>query len=276
MFFRDSDGEFAAGLVEPKLSIFMPVHTAIPILLTSSVIAHDPGVALKNTASRIHHALESVAEWLRTCPEISLVLCDGSGFDFTELISLNFPSAKAECLSFMNDELTILKRGRGYGEGEIVRYAIANSRTIQSSGAFAKCTSKLWVTNYLELIQFWNGSLMLKGVFQNVFSIRKAPVFDYVDTRFYVASVETYNRLFLNAHFSIDQKKGYGLEQCFTDILLAKELHSVLTPVAPVIEGIGGGIGRAYKNPLKRRLKERLRLYLVRRNPLFMFLFIDA
>lgn len=251
-----------------------PVSRNIPVLLTSSVIALDPGVALKDTESRVRYALESVQEWLRISPELPLVLCDGSGFDFTELITQHFPGAKVECLNFMNDQAKVLEKGRGYGEGEIVRYALANSSTIQRAGAFAKCTSKLWVSNYGELMEIWNGSLLLKGVFLHVFSAFKKTAFNYIDTRFYVASVEVYTRLFVNAHLSIDQHQGHGLEQCFFDVVVQQQQQGVLTTRAPVIEGVGGGIGRAYQNPLKRRLKERLRLWLVRRNPAFQSLFI--
>jgi hypothetical protein len=251
-----------------------PTLQNIPILLTSSVIAHDPGVALKNTEARVRYALESVREWLRICPELQLVLCDGSGFDFTGLMAQHFPQAKVECLYFMNDQAMVLQRGRGWGEGEIVRHAIENSLTIRHAGAFAKCTSKLWVSNYLELLEVWNGSLLLKGVFLHVFSAVQKPVFDYIDTRFYVVSVATYTQLFVDAHLSIDQHRGHGLEQCFFEIVQKQQLQGILTARPPVIEGVGGGIGRAYQNPLKRRLKERLRSWLVRRNPAFYALFI--
>ncbi len=248
----------------------------IPVLLTSSVIAHDPGVALKDTQSRVRYALESVREWLRLSPELSLVLCDGSGFDFTGLMAQHFPGANVECLCFMNDQAMVLEKGRGWGEGEIVRHAIENSHTIKRAGAFAKCTSKLWVSNYFDLIEIWNGSLLLKGVFLHVFSAFQKTVFDYIDTRFYVVSVATYTQLFVDAHHSIDQRLGHGLEQCFFDAVQERKPQSFLTTRAPVIEGVGGGIGRHYKNPLKRRLKERLRLWLVRRNPAFKALFVSS
>jgi hypothetical protein len=253
----------------------MPMPYNIPILLTSSVVAHDAGVALKDTDARIHYAMESVKQWLRISPELPLVLCDGSEYDFTGLIAQHYPEAKVECLCFMNDHTMVLEKGRGWGEGEIVRYAIENSQTIRSAGAFAKCTSKLWVSNYLDLMEVWNGSLLLKGVFLHVFSAFQKTAFDYIDTRFYVVSVATYIQLFVDAHLSIDQHSGHGLEQCFLDVVQKQQQRGVLTTRAPVIEGVGGGIGRAYQNPLKRRLKERLRLWLVRRNTAFKAFFIN-
>jgi len=250
----------------------MPTAT-IPILLTSSVVAHDKAVALKDTEERIRLAVQSVEEWLKIDPQLPLVLCDGSSFDFSELVSRRFPQARIECLPFENKQELVRQYGRGYGEGEIVRYAARHSKLIAQAGCFAKCSSKLWVENFRECAQQWNGRLLLKGVFLNVFTPFRKTVFSYVDTRFYIASIDSYQRYFENAHLQIGKKKGYGLENCFHDILLEQGIKQALFPVAPVIAGVGGGIGTYYRNPLMRRLKEVLRLKLVRLHPAFRDLF---
>lgn len=238
--------------------------TRPPILLTSSVVAHDTGVALNDTQERTLLALESVREWLRIDPGLRLVLCDGSGFDFSELVADRFPQADIECLPFHNDAARVRQFGRGYGEGEIVRHAVKNSRFIAQAGCFAKCTSKLWVENYTECLAHWNGNMRFKGVFLDVFSPWKKAEFAYIDTRFYMVSCESYRRYFEDAHLQIRKEEGYGLEECFRDVVREQALTHILLPIAPVIAGVGGGTGAHYRNPLKRRLKEKLRVLLVR------------
>lgn len=245
----------------------------IPILLTSSVIAHDKGVALKDTDERTRLALLSVEEWLKIDPCLSLVLCDGSSFDFSPLVAQRFPQARIECLPFENQQDLVKKYGRGYGEGEIVRHALHHSRFIAEAGCFAKCSSKLWVENFKACVQAWNGRLLLKGVFLNVFSPFRKTEFSYVDTRFYIASKDVYTRYFENAHRKIGKRKGYGLENSFHDIVIEERLRHSLMGVAPVICGVGGGTGAYYKNTLLRRLKEDLRLRLVRTSAAFRDLF---
>jgi hypothetical protein len=245
----------------------------IPILLTSSVIAHDTRVKLKGQEDRIRLALESIAQWLRIDPELRLVLCDGSDFDFYSAVIEQFPQARIECLHFENNQAMVKQHGRGYGEGEIVKFALNNSAFIADAGCFAKCTSKLWVENFVECLKDWNGNFLFKGVFLNVFSISRRTVFSYIDTRFYVATVQNYNKYFSEAHLNIDAKSGYGLEDCFYAICVQSHLNEFIFRVPPIICGVGGGTGKYYKNTTLRILKERLRLKLVRMNSQFTALF---
>jgi len=240
-----------------------------PILLTSSVIAHDTKVALQDPIARTRLAMESVRQWRLVAPDSPLVLCDGSGFDFSQLVAAEFPDAAIECLFFENDREKVAAYGRGYGEGEIVRHAIEHSREIRSAGVFTKCTSKLWVENYQDCLRYWNGCGVFKGVFNNVFSPLTKTKFAYIDTRFYIVTVDFYQRYFLYAHHRINPPTGYGLEDCFQAIFLEKTLTGYLLPSPPVICGVGGGTGKYYKNTAVRRFKERLRYAIVRGWPEF-------
>lgn len=246
----------------------------IPVLLTSSVIAYDIGVALKNQKERTRLALESVEQWLSIDPLLPLVLCDGSNFDFSSVVLRKFPRARIECLHFENNQELVKQQGRGYGEGEIVRHAVNHSKFIAEAGCFAKCTSKLWVENYLECLNSWNGELLCKGVFLDVFSISRRTYFAYIDTRFYVASCSTYNKHFVDAHLQIERARGYGLEDCFYDVFAKFHLQNKLFNVPPRICGVGGGTGSYYKNTFLRDAKERLRLSLVKMNKRFTPLFV--
>ena len=246
----------------------------VPVLLTSSVIAYDTGVALKNQSERIRLALESVEQWLKIDPLLPLVLCDGSNFDFSSAVFRQFPLALIECLHFENNQELVKQQGRGYGEGEIVRHAINNSKFIADAGCFAKCTSKLWVENYLECLNAWNGELLCKGVFLDVFSLTRRTYFSYIDTRFYIASCSTYNKYFVDAHIKIDSQRGHGLEDCFYAIFAKFHLQNALLNVPPRICGVGGGTGQYYKNTLLRDAKERLRLGLIKLNKRFRPLFV--
>ena len=251
-------------------------HRSIPVLLTSSVIAYDRQVALTDQAERLALALASVEAWQRLAPQTPLVLCDGSNHDFTPEVRRAHPGARIECLAFENDQDQVRRQGRGFGEGEIVRHALQHSELIRQHGCFAKCTSKLWVSNFAECARHWNGQLLLKGVFQHALGWRRRTEFEYIDTRFYIASVDAYQRYFLDAHQAIDVAAGHGLEQCFHTIVCQQQLTGVLFPCAPVIQGVGGGTGLAYRNTRVRLLKEALRLAAVRRNPAFARYFSAA
>jgi hypothetical protein len=244
-----------------------------PLLLTSSVVVHDRGVKLTDPNERIRLALESVREWLRNAPDLRVVMCDGSGFDFSALVAEHFPGASIECLFFLNDEDLVRRHGRGYGEGEIVRHAINHSLFIAEAACFAKCSSKLWVENYAECLREWNGRMRFKGVFANVFLPWRKTELAYIDTRFYLISCADYRRYFEDAHKNIRKREGFGLEECFRDVIRDQKLAHLLLAVPPVIAGVGGGTGVYYRTSAKRRLKERLRVALIKAHSSFEHLF---
>jgi hypothetical protein len=129
------------------------------------------------------------------------------------------------------------------------------------------------VDNYAECLKNWNGSLLCKGVFLNVFSFFKKTVFAYIDTRFYVVSCPVYEKYFENAHLHIGTEQGKGLEDYFHEVFINNFIQHSLFSVVPVINGVGGGTGKYYKNSNLRRSKEKLRINLVRLNKSFRNLF---
>lgn len=243
-----------------------------PILLTSSVIAMDQSVHLKDEKLRIFHTLESIGKWLKVSPQNKYVLCDGSGFDFSSLVLENFPNAQIECLFLNNDPALIKAHGKGFGEGEIIRHALACSKTLHESQWFAKCTAKLWVDNFLECITEWNGRFLCQGFFSNTFSLKQSQL-KYIDTRFYLADAQVYKTYFSDAHIDIGGVGGLSIEDRFLEIAMREQLSGFLFDTPPIVCGVGGGSGKYYKDSKTRRLKEKLRSWIISHNSKFEPLF---
>ena len=243
-----------------------------PVLLTSCVIVSDHSVSLKDKDARIGLTLQSIQQWLAISPDLRLAICDGSNYDFSGVVLERFPGANIECLFFQNNSQMVGIYGKGYGEGEIVNYAIANSAYLKESDYFAKCTAKLWVENFFNCLSNWNGTCLLKGYFADVFSF-KPTRFDYIDTRFYLVSKLFYTQYLASTYLDVGGKRGLSLEHCFRNVILDNGFHKVLFNVPPVICGVGGGTGTYYKNNVKRKLKEAIRLRLVKGNKSFHSLF---
>jgi hypothetical protein len=113
---------------------------------------------------------------------------------------------------------------------------------------------------------------LLKGYFADVFSL-KPTRFDYIDTRFYLVSRSFYSKYLATAYLDVGGKRGLSLEHCFLDAVLEHGLSKILFNVPPVICGVGGGSGTYYKNNLKRRIKELVRLRMVINNRTYAHLF---
>ena len=247
--------------------------TVIPILITSSVTAHDRRVALTDKDERIFLTIESIKNWHLLAPDSPIVICDGSNFDFTELIREAVPAAKTECLKFQNNIDRVEQYGRGFGEGEIVKHAIQNSYLIKKYGAFAKCTAKLWVNNFNICKSFWNNKFLGKAVFIKERGFSKKIELQYIDTRFYISTIDFYTKYFWSAHEKINKSIGIGLEESFREILLKSGESNILFHIYPLINGVGGGTGKVYRNSWLREWKENRNLKIISDNFRYHHLF---
>lgn len=243
-----------------------------PILLTSCVYVSDDTVTLKSAEDRVNFTLESIKEWLTILPNAKIVICDNSEFDFSELIKEKFPNEKIECLCFLGDRSAVKVNGKGYGEGEIIEYALKKSKFILNAGCFTKCTARLWVKNYRYFLNQWNQKCIFKPVFKNVFSVNLTKL-DQIDTRFYIVSTEFYLKYLADANKKINPLTPYGIEEIFLQIVLEKNLKNIFCLRYPEIHGVSGASGRSYRNSLKKNIKENFKYFLMRLNPRFRDLF---
>lgn len=252
--------------MEQKQSNELENTSHIPILITSSITPHDIGVKLLDPERRLFHALEAIEHWIRVAPASRFVLCDGSNFDFSPIAKERFPDTQIECLFFENEPLQIANFGRGFGEGEIVKFALRNSLYLRQSGAFAKCSSKLWLENYADCAKEWTGDCLFSAVFNNAFSISRSIEMAQIDTRFYITSNDFYSRHLVNAHLQINTSTGFGLEDCFHARLCEIQQRRYLFPVTPHIRGVGGGTGTYYKYNRIRVFKDSIRLAIAKKS----------
>ncbi|WP_437880299.1 hypothetical protein [Pseudomonas sp. LRF_L74] len=174
------------------------------------------------------------------CRDIPIVICDGSGYDFSnEQKLLKNKFSNLEFLSFHNDSERVRTLGKGYGEGQIVCYALAHSEILKKYDDFAKCTSKLWVSNYRACVDGFTGMA----------AFLTAPFFspDKVDTRFYIVNKAFYFEHLLHAHEKVDDLNGFHLEHAFFNAIRGMPYRRVLGKNIPETYGHSGSVGIHFK-----------------------------
>jgi hypothetical protein len=229
-----------------------------PLLLTSCITACAPLTKLTDSNKRLDLTIKSIREWIRIQSDIKIIICDGSNFDFSSIANELFPTANIECLFFQNSNHLVKQYGKGYGEGEIIDYALRHSLFLNQADFFTKCTSKLWVKNYINCLNSWNGSFKIDCNYQNIKSLNNIKI-GYFDTRFYLTSKLFYKKYLSTAHLNVNDLKDQPLERCFKEIIESNNIDKYMFPILPIIKGVSGSTEINYKHTIKQIIEDKIR-----------------
>ena len=83
-----------------------------------------------------------------------IVLADATGTNLLseeEEAELDKTETRIEQINYKQPSEDVVKRGKGYGEGKLIEYALENSELLAREQYFFKCTGKTYVRNFQTL-----------------------------------------------------------------------------------------------------------------------------
>jgi hypothetical protein len=159
--------------------------------------------------------------------------------DFKDLERLaEMRGKELEVLSFVGNEAETRERGKGYGEGEIISHALANSRWAGDIAHFVKVTGRLVVENLEDL----RVRLDPARLYINRLLVRNCA--DSLDTRLYATSTAFYEKCFAELHKEVTVQRP--LEKCFMECVERGHVPFSCFPRYPEFRGTSGGDGMEY------------------------------
>lgn len=200
-----------------------------------NLILSDPQIRYKETIKGLDFFIKSGAF-------DKIVLCDNSGFTFNddELTSLaTSHHVSLEILTFRGDSSKVKERGKGYGEGEIMKYILENSRLLKTEDFFFKITGKLSVANIEDIIRKINQK-------KNYFNIVTLKWFGAIDTRFYGVNKQVFIDVLLYEYLKVNDGEMVWYEICFRNALKKARIAFDSFPIYPIICGLSGTQGIEY------------------------------
>ncbi|MCR5742928.1 MAG: hypothetical protein K6F92_04255 [Lachnospiraceae bacterium] len=207
-----------------------------------------PVVAIRDMNARLEAYVETVMWALDTKTFDRIVFCENSNYNL-DVTAIDDKAAKCgkkfEYLTFMGDTEKVKQLGKGYGEGQIIEYALNNSELVKSYEGthFCKITGRLTIENVDKL-------LPRGGKLSQAYFIDKTRV-DEVDTRFYCCDIEFYKRVLLHCHERVNDSEGYYLEESFFDALYGREKFHMFMQ-RPLFRGVSGTMGKTYEDKRSR------------------------
>ena len=213
------------------------------LLLVTGCIKVDknmPYVTITSQDERLTAYCETIRWAIEDTFFDKVVFCENSEFDFEyniyeEMAKKN--NKQFEYLTFKGDTITSSKKGKGYGEGEIVIYALNNSKLLKDENCFCKITGRLKISNVNKLIKSNS-----KNYFMNKRLLKE------VDTRFYCVQKSTFLEFLRDSYTSVDDFNNYYLEHAYYDSLVKKNVKYRTFYERPLFIGIAGSTGKVYKD----------------------------
>ena len=215
----------------------------IVILLTACINPDGmPFTALTNQQERERQYLDAIRYYLSTT-KLNIIFVENSGTDISHLFKAYIETGRLECLTFPGNQNK--SRGKGYGECEIIEYALINSRLLQSdrNNRIVKITGRLIVKNLKTIIRIHDLLLSRKTV---LFAINSDMSFP--DSRCIIAPIGFYKK-FLKMKEIINDSTGYYFEHALLETIKTEKEYSY-SPffIQPDIVGISGSTGKIFKS----------------------------
>lgn len=232
----------------------MKTNTSSPsaevLLMTATIKAGStPYVAIRDEKERLLQYLCSLSAWLKLTSINTIIFCENSNtfYDFSKIIEFANNEGKVLELLIFDGNQKAQKKGKGYGEGKIIEFALTNSRNLNQNVNFYKITGRLFVLNFEQIRQMHTD-------FPNVFKVPCSNKRDNTDgissfrltlrfikrylislkakggrglydpnnaacTTFYKSNVDFFQKNLINSYKRVDDKWNYCLEHAYYDNL---------------------------------------------------------
>ena len=203
------------------------------VLLLTACVCPDPGVyslQLTNPSLRLDQYKRAVRFYLDIDCIAKIVFCDNSNYigNYDDLIAYANQKGKTlEVLCFSGDFETAVRKGKGFGEGEISNYALHNSKLMHNDDYFIKVTGRHIIDNISQIIR----NINMKDVYFSPASYK--PGNSMVSTVLFSMKRDYYLEYFRSVHENVDDPHGFYYEHAMFRQL--KTIHQKIRFLFPPV-----------------------------------------
>lgn len=214
------------------------------LLLTATIdpnVFNTPFTFLKDKEERFSQYYKTVKKYLEQSSIDAVVLCDNSlcPNNFKELEILALKNDKLfEYISFLGNKNKIHKLGKGFGEGEIIKYALKKSEVLNDNlKVFYKITGRIFIDNITSILKNTKTT--------NCFLLSSIRKRDKIDTRFFRTEIEFFKNKLEDVYLNCNDFENNYLEDVYFKILINEKRGNLYC--YPKYTGNSGSDGISYE-----------------------------
>jgi hypothetical protein len=175
---------------------------------------------------------------------LDIVFVENSGYDISSFFEKQINENRLEILTYKADDANRF-RGKGFGEAEIIEYAISHSNKIIEPCTLIKITGRLIVDNISKIIRFYSLLLSRKTIQCNMSSD-----FSFADSKLIIAPLFFYEILTRNKSLMNDCEGNYFEHILAMSIKEQEKFYYSFFLENPIFLGVSGTSGVAYTNDI--------------------------
>ena len=161
---------------------------------------------------------------------------DAKVFSDAEVAEIQSLQVDIEQISYQQDATHIVSKGKGYGEGRLIDFAITNSRILGNSTHFYKSTGKTFVRNFADIRKIIDDNQI------DCFFWKKIDpqhlMIPHLDCRFYLTSKQYARQHLIPAYLRADDEVNAPCEQ-FLYETVSRTTTAGFAP-RPFVHGLAG------------------------------------
>jgi hypothetical protein len=220
------------------------LNTTVLITTATAPPIGIPHLAMTGVAARLISAKAAIFFWASQGVQ-NIVIADATNISLLnadEIALLAQINVRVEQLQFMQDHEQLRQRGKGYGEGKLIEFALDHSLILKETDHFFKCTGKVFCRNFHAIAQMIESS-QLSNIFWGHFSDLHA-LQAWADMRFFYASKEFCKQYILPAYAQANDSAGVAAE--FFCLRAITQNLSPIYSLRPLLSGFAGSTGQQY------------------------------
>ncbi len=215
------------------------------ILLTACINPNGMSFTqLNDVCERQEQYMNAIHYYLNNtdCP---IIFCENSNTDITPFLNINNKQNRLEVLTFSGNQDK--QRGKGYGEAEIIEYALHHSAFIQDNSIIIKITGRLIVNNICQLLK------TIKYKHDSVTCLFHSDL-QFADSRIFGGTTTFYKEILKNKN-KLNDEQGVFFEHILASTVLNSTVCFIPFSEEPCITGVSGTTGKLYQTSTSSRKK---------------------
>lgn len=220
-----------------------------------------PQLQLRDSKERRTQYINSIKYYLEKTNIQNIVFCDNSEAVLDgELIKIAQKYGKQfEWISFSGNSEKCIQCGKGYGEGEIIEYAMKNSKLLHASDVMLKITGRMSIRNIDRIIKLAN---VKRNYFYPVVQEGGKP---FVCTKMFIVQKPVFKRFFVDEYNKVNDMEHNYIEHVYGGIIKNNKFSVSIIPLNPMIYGVSGTTGEVYSPKMYKQVWYTIRMHIFRR-----------